>query len=153
MGFSLVAAAAIIGVSILIALEVIVGTTVPTITNVHDSFDDMRDRAIDQVQTDINITDVTTEVNGSNHDINITLENIGSTTLKTSYFNILINGTDNPFTCSKTYIHPENEVYFNVSSLPGNGLRRLKVVTENGISDYYEFTIWLEKSDKKWDLV
>ena len=56
MGFSLVAAAAIIGVSIVMAIEIIVGTTIPTITDVHDSFDDMRDRAIDQVQTDINIT-------------------------------------------------------------------------------------------------
>ena len=141
MGFSLAAAAAIIGVSVLIAIEVIVGTIVPTVTNVHDSFDSMRNRAIDQIQTDINISSVTSEVNGSDHDINITLKNIGSTTLETSYFNILINGTDQKFTCSKSFLHPENEVYFNVSSLAGNGIRRLKVVTEYGVSDYYEFTL------------
>jgi len=141
MGFSLVAAAAIIGVSVLIAIEVIVGTTIPTITNVHDSFDEMRDRAINQVQTDINITSVTTEVNGSNTDINITIENTGSISLETSYFYILINGTNKDFTCSNSYLHPENEVYFNVSSLPSTGPRRLKVVTDNGISDYYDFTI------------
>lgn len=141
MGFSLVAAAAIIGVSILMAIEIIVGSTVPTLTDVHDSFDNMRDRAIDQVQTDINITDVTSEINGSNYDINVTVENTGSTTLETTYFNILINGTDKEFTCSKSYLHPENEVYFNVSSLQGTGERRLKVVTDNGISDYYEFTL------------
>lgn len=141
MGFSLVAAAAIIGVSILMAIEIIVGTTVPTLTDVHDSFDDMRDRAIDQVQTDINITDVTSEANGSNYDINITVENTGCITLETTYFNILINGTDKEFTCSKSYLHPENEVYFNVSSLQGTGDRRLKVVTDNGISDYYDFTL------------
>ena len=141
MGFSLVAAAAIIGVSILMAIEIIVGSTVPTLTDVHDSFDDMRDRAIDQVQTDINITDVTSEINGSNYDINVTVENTGSTILETTYFNILINGTDKEFTCSKSYLHPENEVYFNVSSLQGTGERRLKVVTDNGISDYYEFTL------------
>lgn len=141
MGFSLVAAAAIIGVSILMAIEIIVGTTVPTLTDVHDSFDGMRDRAIDQVQTAINITDVTSEANGSNYDINVTVENTGSTTLKTIYFNILVNGTDKEFTCSKSYLHPENEVYFNVSSLQGTGDRRLKVVTDNGISDYYDFTL------------
>lgn len=141
MGFSLVAVAAIIGVSVLITIEIIIGTTIPTVTDVHDSFDKMKDRAIDQVQTGINITDVTSEVNGTNYDINVTLENTGSITLETTYFNILINGTEKPFTCSKSYIHPENEVYFNVSSLGGTGQRRLKVVTNNGIADYYEFTL------------
>ena len=41
MGFSLVAAAAIICVSIVMAIEIIVGTTIPTMTNVHDSLDEM----------------------------------------------------------------------------------------------------------------
>ncbi len=141
MGFSLVGAAAIIGVSILMSIEIIVSTTIPTITDVHDAFDDMRDRAITQVQTDINITDVSNEINGSNYDINITVENTGSITLQTAFFDILINGTKNNFTCSKSYIHPENKAYFNVSSLSGLGIRRLKVVTNNGIADYYEFTL------------
>jgi len=141
MGFSLVAAAAIICVSIVMAIEIIVGTTIPTITNVHDSLDEMRDRAIDQIQTDINITSVTSEVNGSDHDINVTLENTGSISLETKYFNILINGTDTKFTCSSSFLHPENEVYFNISSLESTGLRRLKIITDNGISEYYEFTL------------
>ena len=141
MGFSLVGAAAIIGVALLMSVEIIVSTTIPTITDVHDAFDDMRDRAITQVQTDINITDVSSEINGPNYDINITVENTGSITLQTAFFDILINGTINDFTCSKSYIHPENKVYFNVSSLSGVGIRRLKVVTNNGIADYYEFTL------------
>ena len=141
MGFSLVAAAAIIGVSVLMAIEIMVGTTVPTLTDTYDSFDDMRDRAIDQIQTDINITDVTSDTNGSNYDINVTVENVGSISLETSYFNILVNGAEKQFTCSESYLHPEKEVYFNVSSLEGTGTRRLKVVTNNGISDYYEFTL------------
>ena len=141
MGFSLVAAAAIICVSIVMAIEIIVGTTIPTMTNVHDSLDEMRDRAIDQIQTDINITSVTSEVNGSDHDINVTLENTGSISLETKYFNILINGTDTKFTCSSSYLYPENEVYFNVSSLESTGPRRLKIITDNGISDYYDFTL------------
>ena len=56
MGFSLTAAAAIIGVALLISLELIVGTTIPTITDVHKAYDDMKDRSIDQIQTDISIT-------------------------------------------------------------------------------------------------
>ena len=141
MGFSFVAAAAIIGVSVLIAIEVIVGTTIPTITNVHESFNEMKDRVIYQVQTDIDITSVTTEVNGSNTDINITIKNIGSISLETLYFNILINGTSKDFTCSNLYLHPQNGVYINVSGLPSTGPRRLKVVTDYGISDYYDFSI------------
>jgi flagellar protein FlaF len=141
MGFSLVGATAIIGVSILLGIEIIISTTIPTITDVDDAFYEMKDRAIAQLQTDINITDVISEVNGSNFDINITVENTGSVTLETAYFDLLINGTKKDFTCSKSYIHPENIVYFNISSLPGSGSRRLKVVTNNGISDYYEFTL------------
>ena len=141
MGFSLVAAAAIIGVSVLMVIEIIVGTTIPTITDIHDSFNNMRNRSIDQVQTDINITGVTVEVNGSDYDINITVENLGSISLETTYFNILINGTEKQFACSTSYLHPENKAYFNVSSLQDTGERRLKVVTDNGISDYYEFIV------------
>ena len=100
MGFSLVVAASIIGVSVLMAIEIIVGTTIPTLTNVQDSFYDMRNRAIDKIQTDINITDIAIEINGSNYDINITVENLGSTSLETEYFNILINGIEKQFTCS-----------------------------------------------------
>ena len=141
MGFSLVGAAAIIGVSVLMAIEIIISTSVPTITNVDDAFDEMRDRVISQVQTDINITNVISVVNGSNYDINITVENIGSITLETSNFNIIINGTINSFSCSKSYIHPENIVYFNVLNFSGSGVLKLKVVTNNGISDYYEFSL------------
>jgi archaellum component FlaF (FlaF/FlaG flagellin family) len=60
MGFSLVAAAAIIGVSILVCAEVIVGNLTPTAKDINDSYDDMKDRAIDKIQTDINITSATT---------------------------------------------------------------------------------------------
>ena len=141
MGFSLIAATAIIGLAIVMSIEIFVSTTIPTITDINNAFDEMKDRSIEKVQTDINITDVTYEINGSNYDINITVENTGSITLKTKYFNILINGTDKPFSYSKTYLHPKNEVYFNVSSIQGTGDRRLKVVTNNGISDYYDFTI------------
>ncbi len=141
MGFSLVGATAIIGVSIIMCIEIIISTTVPTLTNVDNSFDEMRDRVISQVQTDINITNVVSIANGSNYDVNITIENTGSITLETSNFNILINGTINNFSCSKSFIHPENDVYFNVLNFSGLGVMKLKVITNNGISDYYEFNL------------
>jgi len=141
MGFSVSAATAIIGVAILISFEVMVADVIPTIKDTHDAYDEMKERSVDQIQTDINITSVRTPANASNYDLNITVKNIGSITLETEKFNILINGTKHTFTCSKTYLHPENQVYFNIKNLPVVCNIRLKVVTNNGISDYYEYTI------------
>lgn len=141
MGFSLAAAFAVIGVSILISIEILTGSLLPTITDFDDSYEDMIEREIDRVQTDINITSVSTSANNSNYDHNITLENTGGVTLKTSDFTILINGTVQQFSCSNSYLYPEKIVYFNIYNLAGNGSKRLKVVTDNGISDYYEYTI------------
>lgn len=146
MGFSLVAATAIVGVAVLISLELIIGTTIPTITNVHDSYDEMKDRSIGQLQTNINIASVSTPANDSNYDLNITIENTGSITLKTQYFDILVNGTKYNYECNKDYLYPTKQIYFNVRNLEGTGNRILKVVTNNGISKYYEYTIsWGEK--------
>lgn len=141
MGFSLSAAAAIIGVAVLISIELMVANVIPTITDTHDSYNEMRDRAIDQIQTDINITNVETPINGSNYDHNITVENTGSTSLETANFDVLINGVKQTFVCSKIYLHPENIVYFNITNLPGNGAKRVKIVADNAISDYYDYTI------------
>ncbi|MCX6667833.1 MAG: hypothetical protein NTV74_06340 [Euryarchaeota archaeon] len=142
MGFSLTAAAVIIGLSVLIATEIIIGAFAPMVENIDESYGDMKNRIVDQVHTGINITNVATTVNGANHNISITVENTGSVVLNTSYFNILVNGTDRQFVCSKSYIYIENIAYFNVTNLEGNaGPRRLKVVTENGVTDYYEYTL------------
>jgi len=141
MGFSLAAAAAIIGVSTLIVIGTTVENILPAMIDTNDSYNDMKDRGIDQVQTDINITSVITPSNGSNYDLNFTVDNTGSVYLETTNFDILINGTAQQFTCGESYLYPENEVYFNVTNLPGAGTRILKVITDNGISDYYEYTV------------
>ena len=141
MGFSVSAAAAIIGVAVLISIELMVANVIPTITDTQDSYDEMKDRAINQIQTDINITNVVTSINGSNYDHNVTVENTGSTSLETTKFDILINGVKQTFVCSKIYLHPENIVYFNVTNLVGAGDKRVKIVTDNAISDYYDYII------------
>ena len=141
MGFSVSVSAAIIGVAVLMSFEFIVADVIPTITDTNDSYDEMRDKSIEQIQTNINITNAITPSNGSNYDLNITVKNTGSITLETSYFDILINGTKHTFTCSENYFFPENIAYFNVTNLAGSGNRKLKIITNNGISDYYEYTI------------
>jgi archaellum component FlaF (FlaF/FlaG flagellin family) len=142
MGFSLSASTVIIGVSVLIAAEIIIGVFVPMVENIDESYGNMKDRIVDQVQTSINITNVVTTINGVDHNISITVKNTGSVVLNTSYFNVLVNGTDRQFVCSKSYIYLENIAYFNVTGLEGStGARRLKIVTENGVTDYYEYTL------------
>jgi len=141
MGFSTSAATAIIGVALLMSFQFIVADVIPTITDTHDSYDEMKDRTIDQIQTNINITDVITPSNASNYDLNATVENTGSTTLETAYFDVLIDGAKQTFTCTETYLFPESTAYFNVTNQAGSGSKTLKIITNNGISDYYEYTI------------
>jgi len=140
MGLSLAAAAAIIGVSTLVAIGTLTGNLLPATTNIYDSYKEMKDRYVDQIQTDIIISGVANSSSGGNYDINITVENTGSTNLETRHFNILINGESQKFTCSSSYLFPEEEIYFNVTGI-SSGSKKLKVVTNNGISDYYEYVI------------
>ena len=141
MGFSLIAATAIVGASMLVALGVLTGGILPTITNFRDSYNNMKIRAINRVQTDIDITSVSTYPNASNYDLNFTVNNTGSSTLKTSDFTVLINGISHVFSCSESYIYPENAAYFYVYNLNVTGTKKLKVVADNGISDYYEYIV------------
>lgn len=59
MGFSLTAAHVIIGVSLLLALEVLLGAVIPTFSDLDEAYDDMVNRSIDQMQTRINIESLT----------------------------------------------------------------------------------------------
>ena len=133
MGFSLIAASAIIGVAVLISLELIVGTTIPTITDVHDSYDDMRDRAINQIQTDVTITNAVWAA----PNMIISVDNTGSTTVNTSKCNILLNGVSQSFTYIVSYFHPEETALFAFTTRANPG-DIIKIVTPNGIGDYYE---------------
>jgi archaellum component FlaF (FlaF/FlaG flagellin family) len=141
VGFSLVAAFSVIGVTALISIEIFTGAILPTLTDFDDSYDEMIERKIDRIQTMINITNVSNSVNGSNYDHNITVKNKGSVTLKTIDFTILINGTKQQFISSKLYLYPEQNSYFNIYNISGSGTKILKVITNNGISDYYQYTI------------
>ena len=140
MGLSLAAAAAIIGVSTLVSIGILTGNLLPATTDIYDSYKEMKNRYVDQIQTDIIISGVTNSSSGANYDINITVENTGSTNLETRHFNILINGESQEFNCSSSYLFPEEEIYFNVTGI-NNGNKKLKVITDNGISDYYEYVI------------
>ena len=59
MGASYVASAVVIGVALILVLQTFAGNILPSVSDINASYHDMKDRAIDQVQTDINITSVT----------------------------------------------------------------------------------------------
>ena len=132
MGLSLVAAAAIVGVAVLISIEVIVGTTIPTITDMHESYDDMKDRSIEQIQTDITITDAAWAA----PNMVISMDNTGTETVNTSYCNILFNGASKQFTSPVSYAYPEQTALFIVAERANPG-DIIKIITPNGVSDYY----------------
>jgi archaellum component FlaF (FlaF/FlaG flagellin family) len=141
MGFSLSASTAIIGVALLISLELAIGNVIPTITDVNDSYKDLKDRALEQLQTDIEITKVTVTAYGLNWNHTIYVNNTGSTVLKASECHLLINGIQQDFNSSSVYIYPDSQVQFTVDDLPGSGIKRYKIITKNGISDYFTYEI------------
>jgi archaellum component FlaF (FlaF/FlaG flagellin family) len=140
MGFSLIAAAAILGVTLFMTGEIIVSDLLPTIEEMNTSYADMKDRINEQIQTDIKITGVSRTLNGTTFEYTLSVENTGSTTLCTNDFVILINGSQCDFSCSYNYLYPENTASFIVSNQVGDSLKRMKVITDNGIGDYYTYT-------------
>lgn len=140
MGFSVIAAAAILGLTLFMAVEIIASDLLPSIEDMNKSYGEMKERHQNQLQSDINITMVLQSANGSNYDYNISVKNTGSATLFTKDFQILINGSEYQFTCSHKNLFPENTVYFHIVNVAGDGSQRLKVITNNGIADYYTYT-------------
>lgn len=141
MGFSILGAFAIIGISIIICSEIFAGTLLPEVTDFDYSYKEMVKRCVEKIQTNINITNVVTSINGSNYDHNISLENTGSASLKINDFTVMINGTIYQFHCSDTYLYPEKETNLYIYDLPGGGEKKLTINTENGISDCHNYEI------------
>jgi len=140
MGFSLIASAAILAVTLFMAVEIITSILLPTIEGINNSYSEMKDRLTYQIQTDINITAVSRSPNGLNYDYNITVQNTGSVTLKTGKFVVLINGTECTTICSCAHLYPGATAYFSVTNLAGGGPKRVKIITDNGIADYYMYS-------------
>jgi archaellum component FlaF (FlaF/FlaG flagellin family) len=139
MGFSLIAAAAILAVTLFMAVEIITGALLPTLDGINTSYGQLKNRLTDQMQTDINITTVARSDNGGTYNYNITVLNTGSVTLKTQKFAVLLNGIVYPASCSCTYLFPQNIGYFSLTNITGGGAARIKIISDNGIADYYTY--------------
>ncbi|MFH1100524.1 MAG: DUF2341 domain-containing protein [Methanobacteriota archaeon] len=78
-----------------------------------------------------------TEQNKDQIYLNISVENIGKVVLITEDFTIIVNGTLIPSTGTHTYLAPTQIVHFLSNNIMSSGEKRIKVVTEYGIADYY----------------
>lgn len=140
MGFSMIAATAVLGLTLFMAVEIITSNLLPTLEDMNTSYADMKERMQNQLLSAINITTVIRSANASNYDYNISVKNTGSATLFTQDFIVLINGSGYQFTCSHETFYPENTAYFQVMNVAGGGPQRVKVITNNGIADYFTAT-------------
>lgn len=141
MGFSMIAASAVLGLTLFMAVEIIASDLLPTLEDMNTSYGDMKERLQKQLQSDINITTVVRSANASNYDYNISVKNTGSATLFTKDFMVLINGSGYQFTCSHENLYPENIAYFQITNVAGAGSQRVKVIANNGIADYFTSSI------------
>ncbi|MBS3749302.1 MAG: hypothetical protein KGY67_06340 [Candidatus Thermoplasmatota archaeon] len=121
-------------------LEVSVGTVLPVLTDLDESYDKMRNRAVEELQTDIQINDMSTQANNSLHDLTINLTNSGSTVIETSYITVLIDGSNSVFAVDELYWFPESSYTISVNGISGSGVHQVKVITKNGICDYATYS-------------
>jgi archaellum component FlaF (FlaF/FlaG flagellin family) len=141
MGYSTTIAITIIGLSIFICADIFTNSVLPSINSYDTSYQATVNRKIDALQTAINITQVTITPYGLNYNHSINITNTGSITIDASKCMLLINGISQQFTTSASYLYPEKTAYFNISNLPGDGDKTVKIITENGIEEYYYYTI------------
>lgn len=139
MGFSLIAAAAILGFTLFMGVEIIVSDLLPTIEEINTSYGAMNERMQEQLHTGINITQVQRVLNATTYDYTITVQNTGSITLPTTDVMILINGSLCDFFVASDYLYPETTMDFQVVNQAAGGETRIKVITHNAIADYYTY--------------
>lgn len=142
MGFSVSAAALIIGISFLIAFEGFTTAIVPLVSDVHQSYSEMMDKKTEASQASIDIINVSTNSNGSGYvDCAIYIKNSGSNTITLQRCSLLIDGILTVFQTNDSFLFPERFATLFVYHLPLSGLTRMKLVTEHNIATYIEVNI------------
>jgi len=142
MGFSVSIAVGLIFI-IIIASSIIV---IDALSAASDQLEDAKKLHEEieggKLQTRITIQSISVSGDPSDYSVTIRIKNEGSTTLDPLKLNVLIDGSLKSFTVTpSTSWFPEKEVTVSVTNLSGSGTHRVKVVTENGISDYETYSV------------
>ncbi len=141
MGFSVSATFSVVVVASLVSLIHVYSVADNTMSEVLESyyknFDDLNQKKND----DINITNTSVIGNATSYNLTLKIKNEGSTTLKVSAWNLLIDGELTNFSASDTYLLPLAEITITVNDLTGGGTHRAKLVTERGHSRFASYTV------------
>jgi flagellar protein FlaF len=144
MGFETAAVIAIFFVS-----AVLIGTTAYTVISASEERIDeatnlKHEMQVKRLQTDLSITNTTTDNSSGTYNLTVTVSNSGSVTLDSDKLNVLINGTMMSYSTSSPDIWTPDKIRnFTINNISKGSAseHRVKVTTENGISDYATYPI------------
>lgn len=97
-----------------------------------------------KLHTDVQIIGSSAIIHNSTYQLSLEVLNTGSETLRSDELEVLVDGVYKPYSLAAnatTTWTPQTSVALNICDLSGFGDHRLKVVTENGICDYYSYNI------------
>ncbi len=130
-------------VAIFFLTAAILGTTAYVVISASDDLVDdasyeKNEMQVKLLQTDIVIDSSTPVGSAASYDLTVNVSNSGSETLRSDELDVLIDGTIQSYTFAPTTITwtPDETKTLTVAGLSGGGSHRVKVITENGISDY-----------------
>jgi len=135
-------------VAIFFLTAVILGTTAYVVISASDDMVDdasyeKNEMQVKLLQTDIVIDSSTPVGLAASYDLTVNVSNSGSETLRSDELNVLVDGTIQSYTFAPTTITwtPDEIKTLTVAGLSGGGPHRVKVITENGISDYDIYSV------------
>ncbi|MGB3907155.1 MAG: hypothetical protein WBL02_01840 [Methanomethylovorans sp.] len=97
-----------------------------------------------KLHTDVQVVGSSAIIHNSTYQLSLEMINTGSETLRSDKLGVLVDGVYKPYsiTSNTTSIwNPQTTIFLTIYDLSGFGDHRLKVVTENGICDYYSYSI------------
>ena len=135
-------------IAIFFLSAMVLGTTAyVVISSSQDMVDDasyeQNEMQIKRLQTDIVIDSSTPAGSAASYNLTLTVSNTGSETLKSDELNVLVDGIMQTYTFAPTTTTwtPDGAIALTLEGLSGGGSHRVKVVTENGISDYDTYSV------------
>lgn len=135
-------------VAIFFLSAMVLGTTAYVVISasqdlVDDASYEQNEMQIKRLQTDILMDSSIPSGSAASYNLTITLSNTGSETLRSDELNILVDGIIESYTFAPTTTTwtPDETITLTVAGLSGGGSHRVKVITENGISDYDTYSV------------
>ncbi|MBO8182206.1 MAG: hypothetical protein H0Z28_05355 [Archaeoglobus sp.] len=144
MGFSTIAAFAIIMISLFISMSFIAGELVKSFNDIDLAVKKQEHRKYELENTDFEITSVNAwNTTATTYNVTVDLTNTGAVTLDSSKFTVIVDGISYDFTYNQSNFYPLEGVRLELNNLPGGegSSHRLKIVAENGVERYATFSV------------